>query len=120
MSEKDWHPLYPYHYEVGPGWHGLINQALSSVVEALQDAGIPLYDFYVDGIKEKYGGLRISLGAMDVSMYDIVMPIIEAAEDLSQTTCEICGAEGSLRNEGWLVTRCDKHAEENKISFETM
>jgi hypothetical protein len=40
-----------------------------------------------------------------------VQEAIDLAEARSYCTCEICGAEGRLHDDGgWYTTRCDRHA----------
>jgi len=81
---------------VGAGGHDLVEQLVDSLFEVGWD-GTLLY------VKEKFGGLRFYIGCGT----DEVFEIIEDAEDKSITICEECGKPGSLRNDGWLVTRCD-------------
>ena len=61
------------------------------------------WDGMILQIKEKFGGLRFYIGCGTQEMFDL----IEDAEDKSITICEECGRPGTLRNGGWLVTRCD-------------
>ena len=69
----------------------------------------PAYEIHQ--VKEKYGGLRyyhqfVTAGA-DHQAGDLIE---DEAEAKSLTICELCGAPGSLRDDGyWLWTRCDEH-----------
>lgn len=58
-------------------------------------------------IKEKYGSLRVYTNYHD----ETIESYIDFAELMSSTTCEICGAPGTINNKGWLKTRCEKHKE---------
>jgi len=54
-------------------------------------------------VKEKYGGLRFYMTLSNNEIRNLVTE----AEVLSKKTCEFCGAEGSLRRDGWWHTLCD-------------
>lgn len=62
-------------------------------------------------VKEKFGGLRFYVEGGD----DVTSAMIDMAESLSVVTCEECGSPGRQRGAGWIVTLCDKHAEERSI-----
>lgn len=57
-------------------------------------------------VKEKYGTLRFYVSGGD----ERAQAILEFAEYHSSKVCEICGARGQVRGEGWLTTRCEAHA----------
>lgn len=61
-------------------------------------------------IKEKYGTLRFYLTSGTNEMYKVV----DRAEKESETTCEVCGEAGKLRDEGWYYTRCNMCWEEEQ------
>ena len=84
---------------VGPGWVGLVTRCW----DACQEDGTEILD-----IKEKWGGLRFSIGYASVMTYAIV----EAAEAESLAICEMCGEPGKPREGGWIKTLCDRHHEE--------
>jgi hypothetical protein len=56
-------------------------------------------------IKEKYGGLRFYYdgGTPEVAAY------IDFAEFHSERICDVCGAPGKPRGNGWIRTVCDQH-----------
>jgi hypothetical protein len=60
--------------------------------------------FEILQVKEKFGGLRIYVNHAD----DAIRQRIEAAEQESFHTCEICGQPGKLREDA-LMTLCDEH-----------
>jgi hypothetical protein len=92
--------------ECGDGWNDIIWDALEQIEKHVEDSDecrIPI-------IKEKFGTLRIQTFMGTKEIWDI----IDKVERLSETTCEACGSsEGKMRNNGWLVTRCDKCFKDN-------
>lgn len=94
---------------VGDGWQALLQRACRRIRAALGDDGRP---FHLISIGEKYGCLRIHWeGSLDPSTAAKVGEAVDLAEARSTTTCETCGRRGALRAGGWLVVRCDDHAE---------
>ncbi|MDR0675594.1 MAG: hypothetical protein LBF97_00945 [Elusimicrobiota bacterium] len=96
------------YHSTGKGWFKLVKP----ILEAVDRYNKEHYNIYTDekieifDIKEKFGGLRISL-----SYY---VPELEAlvseAEETSYKTCEECGAEENVSTEkitGWYKTLCD-------------
>lgn len=59
-------------------------------------------------VKEKYGTLRFYYNGGD----DKIDGMIQMAEAMSVTTCEICGNVGKLRGKSWFYTACDDHTKE--------
>ncbi len=82
--------------ECSEGWYSIIDDAL----EALESVG----SVEVMQIKEKYGSLRIYLGPALEEHFEIV----DAAECLSTSTCEVCGEPGKMNHGPWFSVRCDK------------
>jgi hypothetical protein len=82
-------------FECGDGWFELLKE-LSEKIES--------HEAVAAQVKEKFGGLRFYLrgGATDE-----VWSHVEAAEEKSYETCEVCGQPGSLRGKGWVQTLCD-------------
>lgn len=60
-------------------------------------------NFYAMQIKEKFAGLRFYTSFVN----DEINEAIDKAERKSHNTCEKCGVEGKLRNDGWLQILCD-------------
>ncbi len=93
--------LMAFGFMCGEGWHPLIMDALGKIQKIVDEEGL---DVRVTEIKEKYGGLRIYLD----SYTDEIQTIIDAAEEKSLTTCEVCGKEAKQHIvNGWVCTRCD-------------
>jgi hypothetical protein len=62
--------------------------------------------FEVLQVKEKFGGLRFNVNHAN----DAIRQRIGTAADESFCTCEVCGQPGKLREDGWIKTLCDEHA----------
>lgn len=88
---------------VGAGWWtalGILHRQLVKIV--------PEYE--VAQVKEKFGGLRVSVDLPESADHDRAYKAIEAAEHVSEYTCEQCGGptEGSKKGPtGWIRTLCD-------------
>jgi len=97
-------PFASFGCECGDGWFSLLdnlmteidNEALSVFVNVAQ-------------IKEKFGTLRfyVNFDKCEDVDYEKVYKIIQNYEEVSETTCEVCGKPGTLRGGGWLRTLCD-------------
>lgn len=62
-------------------------------------------------VKEKFGTLRFYMTSYLPGMDEL----IDAAEEQSSVTCEVCGQPGSLDPDyGWHLTLCDKHKHERR------
>jgi hypothetical protein len=97
--------------ECGEGWFALLRD-LSTKLEALI-LRLPVNEqkeYRADQVKEKFGTLRFYMTALTDEMYEA----IQSAEAASAETCELCGASGVLRSEGWFKTLCDRHHEERE------
>lgn len=120
---------------VGFGWHPIVMR-LMAAIDALLDDELA-QGFRVMQIKEKFGGLRfyvdlngrtdftvdlIGVGRLRIpdqdqegvsarpAELDRIHELIRAAEREAAITCEVCGAPGELRRDGWLLTLCERHA----------
>ena len=88
------------------GW----DRILREMFQELFTAG---WDGRISQIKEKYGTLRVYLGFDEqYNGYDDLYAIIFKYEKLSETVCEVCGADGAkLRTmkdgRSWIKTNCD-------------
>lgn len=96
--------IYSGPTETSDGWHWL----LAAVAEWIEEVGVP-QGFVADQIKQKFGTLRFYCHATDRD--GRVGRIIAAAEWVSGSVCEVCGAPGSVRPGGWIRTLCDDHVE---------
>jgi len=107
--------LTPGWPEVDDGWRELLEVAASRIAAAL--AADPSGSLTISQIKSKYGTLRL--------YYDVrgrpeteaaIAEAVDLAEARSACTCETCGAEGRLFDDGgWFVTACDAHQRGNPV-----
>lgn len=88
----------PPYVGVSDGWFQILLN-LSVALEALGE------DITITQIKEKFGGLRFYVDGCSNTAWKL----IEEAEELSETTCEVCGEPGKSRGGGWISVLCDKH-----------
>jgi hypothetical protein len=106
---SEWFPEKFFGFEVGDGW-------LKILVEMFEEiAKIPLSEndkpFGFLQIKEKFGDLRVyAIGGNDKTT-----EIIKNAEVKASETCDICGAKGLKRNDGWISVRCEEHTRINML-----
>jgi len=100
--------------DVGDGWFDIVENICNEIMKLHEKTGI---QFIADQVKEKYGGLRfyihddgrlLPLTNDERTQHHLFMDsFITSMEELSETTCEICGAPGINTNSGWSKTRCD-------------
>jgi len=89
---------------VRDGWLQLIHDCIAELLEAN-------WNKHILQIKEKFGGLRFYIGSGSEEIFNIIIKY----EELSWTTCEVCGEQGILRNDcgwqgnKWYKTLCDTH-----------
>lgn len=89
------------------GWVNLVLNLHHDLVTIL-----PHYTIFE--VKEKFAGLRFSIGTYGVDKDDprvaMAKELIAHAEGQSYRTCQICGAPGEvLREYAWFATFCDEH-----------
>lgn len=84
------------------GWFPIIYEA---VIEIEAENRRTTTDMHIKAsqIKEKFGTLRFYTDLTS----DAAEAAISAAEKASVKICEECGQDGTLREGGWLKTRCD-------------
>lgn len=92
---------------VGPGWHSLAAEVLEAIASLTQQ-----YDaeVFVDEIYEKFGTLRLRASSENEAVQAALNRIEDEAGARSLTICDVCGARGCLRKDGWIRVRCDAHA----------
>jgi len=108
------YPLAPldremqFYFRCEDGWFNLLwdlSQKISDEVERAEEQSGTKWEPIAVQVKEKFGALRFYVSARTE---DISNAIAEA-EQLSKTTCEICGKPGILRDGCWIKVRCDNH-----------
>jgi hypothetical protein len=87
---------------VCPGWEQLIRDMLTEIASNSDKRSAPEFT----QIKEKFGTLRV----YGYNINDDEQEILDKYERLSAKTCEVCGAEGHLREKsGWQYVACEEH-----------
>jgi len=92
-------------FSCGDGWFNILKE----LSEKLEPLGV-----VAEQVKEKFGGLRFYVGAVNKDVWDEVANYIREAEARSVETCERCGESGENRGGlyGWITTLCEKCDEE--------
>jgi hypothetical protein len=100
--------------EVGDGWADLVSRAVQRISNASKAGRSPVH---IVQVKEKYGTLRVYTEMIeDAATAAAVEEAISLAKARSACTCEVCGAEGCLRERGDVfATACDEHAKGNPV-----
>lgn len=95
--------------DVGRGWYPIIADLNEAIAEIHPD-------YEVHQVKEKYGGLRYYCSH---DGDDTVRALVQAAEQLSERTCEDCGEDALLKvsQSGWYRTVCDACDKWDKYSL---
>lgn len=93
--------LMCFGFEVGDGWYDIINNLCKTLTN--HNSAKPIEAVQV---KEKFGTLRFYVNYHD----EFVDGAIDMAENMSATTCEVCGKRGRSTDSGWIQTLCDEHA----------
>ncbi len=96
-------------YDIPRGW--LINFG-EDLVRDLNEAVSKynsLIEFNILEVKEKFGGLRIYIGAMNCNIFfNAVNEVIEKYEQLSFVVCVGCGNPATKISKTWIVPVCEK------------
>jgi len=102
--------LYPQLYSgcrwisCGAGWRQLIERASANLNALACRENVPVQ---IEHIREKYGVLRIWVTAPSAAVDAAAEEIANSAETESESTCELCGCAGTLREENrWFKVRC--------------
>jgi len=90
----------PNVFGVSEGWFMIVK----NLIEELISYG---WDRHIIQSKEKFGGLNFYIKEPT----KVLQGIISTYEKLSYNICEVCGQLGSQRNDGWIKTLCNIHAE---------
>ncbi len=86
--------------ECGNGWYNILDE--------LFDALSKYDDIILAQVKEKFGGLRVYLDGVPKDAVGEVYKLIDNAEVKSYTVCEACGKNGTLYDDGWMITLCSE------------
>lgn len=74
----------------------------------LEDLHVGKRAVVAEQVKEKYGSLRFYFLTENLSEQDDahIHGLVDMAECMSSTTCELCGDKGECSGNGWLSVRC--------------
>lgn len=93
--------LMAFGFECGDGWLPTLEWLFAGFQE-LADRDGTAGRFRVTQVKEQYGTLRIYHNGGEE--YEA---LVDKAEALSKVTCDVCGQQGTMRDDGWVMVRCD-------------
>lgn len=98
-------------FECNDGWFNIINHLCQNIQHYLnwknKDTEV-VPQVTVDQVKEKFGTLRFYYSGGD----DTIDGMVQMAESISGTTCEMCGDVGKSTSDGWIKVLCETHIEE--------
>jgi hypothetical protein len=110
--------LMCFGFEHGDGWYQILDSLCGNIQSYIDwnnknfDKGYTQYkqipQVVAVQVKEKFGGLRFYYDGGD----DHISGMVRMAESWASHTCEVCGAPGKLRGQGWVYTACDLHTKE--------
>lgn len=111
---KPWKEDYDYSYtlldDMPNGWNYTFGiQMCDEIIEALKLDGVPLKDYKVQQVKEKFGGLRW----YDIGGKNHVRDVVRKYEELSEEICCCCGKPATYYSVGWVLYWCDNCIEKN-------
>lgn len=88
--------------ETSKYWYPTIEKGIADISKIVKDQKID--NFKIVQIKEKFGGLRVYCNFYT----DDIDEVIDRMEEEISTICQLCGSpEGKLREDGWMVVKCD-------------
>lgn len=101
--------VYFYGFECQEGWYKLIynlSEKIEREIIKLKKSISSEEDLpSADQVKSKFGTLRFYMNRTT----DRIEKLIDEAETLSETTCEVCGAPGKIYSKGWITVYCPRH-----------
>ena len=90
--------------DMPPGWRAAFGlQMCEEIKQELLKTKGHIYDYRIDQIKEKYGGLRW----YDHNTTMAIQKIIHKYESISFRTCINCGKPATKISKGWISPYCD-------------
>lgn len=78
------HNIY---FACGEGWFQLILDMLTEIEQYYKQNNTDINTLYIDGVEEKYGGLRFEVSNAIPGIGDIILKY----ENKSEETCDLCG-----------------------------
>lgn len=94
-----------FYFQCGDGWFSILHKLSADIEKAAREVGLtPDSEHWpvATQVKSKWGTLHYYCHAGGY-----VDDLIDAAEELSAKTCEVCGKPGTLVKTGWHTVLCD-------------
>lgn len=105
-------PLGAWGIETPDGWNEIVAKLLEELDKYGKDNKV---EIRILQIKQKMAFLRCYLGSLSEEHFKTVHSIIDKYEEISKTTCELCGKAGKIKSfNGWLKTVCPEHDGKSK------
>lgn len=109
LKEDSREPCGLYGLECGDGWFDLIDILCKNIqhhvdwkIKGLEDKKEE-FQVVATQIKQKYSTLRFYYNGGD----DYISGLVQMAEAMSGTICEICGEKAIIRTKGWMTNMCN-------------
>lgn len=104
-------------FDCGDGWYNIIKALCANIqnhIDWKEKQGKAVPQVVVDQVKEKFGTLRFYYSGGD----DYVRGLVSMAESMSGVTCENCGAQATVQNNGgWYRAICTPCEEERERKY---
>jgi len=91
--------------QTNSGWLTLLIELGETIQQILAEEQVPEAEYQVYQVKEKHGGLRWYDNSSDLPLrpQKRILEAVKEAERRAWKTCEMCGAPGNQRGEGWWI-----------------
>lgn len=100
---------FNYNFTIGKGWKDLVEILFDAIVfyEKHNVNNAKYTQVNIKQVKEKFGSLRFYYSGGD----GYIRGLVDIAEMISSTICEVCGEKGEIVNSsGYYHAACKKHA----------
>lgn len=97
-------------FAVGPGWWTMLETLCETIQNHIDQSKGQCSQVVIEQIKEKFGTLRFYYSGGD----DFVSGAVYLVENLTNHSCEECGAPGHRVSGGWVKTLCEFHIAERE------
>ena len=106
------HTLMSFGFQHMDGWFPLVCRLCERLEPLVREFERQTGEkFEVLEVKQKHASLRFYPNHRPHAIWSC----IEAAQEESLRTCELCGRRGQPRSGGWIQTLCDEHAKGRKV-----
>lgn len=110
LKENSNEPYGLYGLECGDGWFDLIDTLCKNIqhhvnwkIERIPEEEREGFQVVATQIKQKFSALRFYYNGGD----DYIAGLIQMAESISGTVCEVCGEKATIRTKGWMTNLCN-------------